>query len=334
MIDRLEELARRIVSREEDRRSKALAIRKEHEDFFVRVDPAVVSGRFGAVDGGLLSEEYQGFELIIVRAVGVRYTYENGTLTGVDYYPSAMPDPRIFTYDMPVEEENVGPLRSLTRLLVEIGTALDFVKNVEMNYLFLDGSILPQLVDKPRGGSSELKDLYSEVLERYRKLYAECKRRGVVLAGIVKDSKGNRVASYLGGPHLRDSVWLKYAMNVGEMTTPIPYADRPEDQATLQDLGEEIAKNVWVFYMKASDYDRPFRVEFYAEGPDLGYHLASLLLPLSSVNRTFTIPPFLLEADVRARLAKRSMAYIREYLEKRLGVEYNLFRMRGSNKPF
>jgi len=334
VIDDLERLASRILSREEDRRSKALTLREQHPDFFLKVTPAVVSGRFGAVDGGLLSEEYQGFELIVVRAVGVRYTYSDGKLVGVDYFPSPIPDPRLFTYDMPVEEENVGPLRSLTRLLVEIGTALDFVKNTELDYVFLDGSILPQLVDKPRGNANGVKGLYEEVLDRYRRLYAECRKRNVVLAGIVKDSKGNRVASYLNGPHLRDSVWLKYAMNVGEMTVPIPYADRPEDQATLQDLGEEIAKNVWIFYLKASDYDRPFRVEFYSDDPSLGKHLASVLLPLSSVNRTFTIPPFLLEADIRARLGKKSLAYVREYLEKRLGIEYNLFRMRGANKPF
>ena len=334
MIDDLERLARRIVSREEDRRAKALALREEHPDFFRHVQPSEVSGRFGAVDGGLLSEEYQGFELIVVRAVGVRYTYSKGKLVGVDYYPSPIPDPKLFTYDMPVEEENVGPLRSLTRLLVEIGTALEFVRERELDYIFLDGSILPQLVDKPRGKANGVQGLYEEVLDRYRKLYTECRKRGVVLAGIVKDSKGNRIASYLNGPHLRDSVWLKYAMNVGEMTVPIPYADRPENQATLQDLGEEIAKNVWIFYLKASDYDRPFRVEFYSDDPSLGERLASLLLPLSSVNRTFTIPPFLLEADIRARLGKKSLAYVREYLEKRLGVEYNLFRMRGANKPF
>lgn len=334
MIDSLEQLVSRIVSREEDRRRKALELRREHPDFFRRVSPVEVSGRFGAVDGGLLSEEYQGFELVVVRAVGVRYTYRSGRLVGVDYYPSPVPDPRMFTYDMPVEEENVGPLRSLTRLLVEIETALGFVREMDLDFLFLDGSILPQLVDKPRGGGNGVVELYETVLDRYRQLYSECSGRGVVLAGIVKDSKGNRVSSYLGGPHLRDSVWLRHAMEVGEMTVPIPYADRPGDQATLKDIGEDIAEKVWVFYLKASEYDRPFRVEFYAESPEVGERIASLLLPLSSVNRTYTIPPFLLEADIRARLARRSLAYIREYLEKRLGIEYNLFRMRGSNKPF
>ena len=334
MIDNLEDLVSRIVSREEDRRRNAVELRGANSKFFKRVSPADVSGRFGAVDGGLLSEEYQGFELVVARAVAVRYTYHSGNLKGVDYFPSPVPDPQIFTYDMPVDEENVGPLRSLTRLLVEIGTALGFVREMDLDFLFLDGSILPQLVDKPRGGGRGLNELYESVLNRYRDLYSECSRRNVVLAGIVKDSKGNRLSSYMGGPNLRDSVWLKHAMDVGEMTIPIPYADRPSDQATLKDLGEEIAENVWVFYLKASDYDQPFRVEFYAGGPELGEKIASLLLPLSSVNRTYTIPPFLIEADIRARLAKRSMAYVREYLEKRLGVEYNLFRMRGSNKPF
>ena len=334
MIDSLEELVGRIVSREEGRRRQALELRREHPEFFKKVQPAEVSGRFGAVDGGLLAEEYQGFELVVVRAVGVRYTYVSGRLEGVDYYPSPLPDPVMFSHDMPVEEEDVGPLRSLTRLLVEIGTAIGFVRERELDFLFLDGSILPQLADKPRGGEKEVNSLYRRVLEEYRELYSACRERGVVLAGVIKDSKGCRLSTYLGGPGLRDPVWLKHAMEVGEMTAPVPYADRPGDQATLKDLGEDIAGNVWVFYLKASEYDRPYRVEFYSEDPALGERIASLLLPLSAVNRTYTIPPFLIEADVRARLASRSMAYVREYLEKRLGVEYNLLRMRGANKPF
>ncbi len=334
MIDDLEALASRILQREESRRHTALEIRDRHRDFFHRVDPIPANGHFGAVDGGLLSEEYQGFEIVLVRAVGVDYHYSNGRLESVAYFPSALPDPRIFQYDIPVEEENVGPLRSLTRLLVEIGTALEFVRRSHLDYLFLDGSILPQLVDKPRGGGSDLNALYKRVIGLYRDLYRACSERGTVLAGIVKDSRGDRVATYLGEGRMRDPVWLKYSMAVGEMTEPIPYADNPADQATLKDVGEDIANRVWIFYLKASDYDLPFRVEFYSDDPSLGEHLASLLLPLASVNRTFTIPPFLLEADIRARLAQKSMRYIRDYLEKRLGVEYNLFRMRGANKPF
>jgi hypothetical protein len=334
VIDDLEELASRIVQKEEQRRTHSQSLRQRHEDFFHAVIPKPASGVFGAVDGGLLSEEYQGFELVLVRAVGVAYHYNDGNLEKVDYYPSALPDPQLFTYDMPVEEENVGPLRSLTRLIVEIGTAVRFARDYDLDYLFLDGSILPQLVDKPRGGGKELMNLYRRVVETYRTLYNLCEKKGIVLAGVVKDSKGDRLATYLNEGHLRDPVWLKYAMNVGEMTEPIPYADNPSDQATLKDIGEEYASRVWVFYLKASDFDLPFRVEFYSNTPELGEELASVLLPLSSVNRTFTIPPFLLEADIRARLAKQSMAYIREFLEKRLGVEYNLFRMRGSNKPF
>ncbi len=334
MIQDLETLASRILARESQRKHSSLQIRERHPDFFHAVTPRPADGFFGAVDGGLLSEEYQGFELVLVRAVGVRYHYENGALASVDYFPSALPDPKLFQYDIPVEEENVGPLRSLTRLIVEIGTALEFAKSMDLDYLFLDGSILPQLVDKPRGGSKELKDLYKRVIETYRKLYHTCKERGIVLAGVVKDSKGDRVATYLGEGRMRDPVWLKYAMHLGEMTEPIPYADNPGDQATLKDIGEDLASRVWIFYLKASDYDLPFRVEFYSDSPDLGEELASLLLPLSAANRLFTIPPFLLEADIRARLAQRSMAYIREFLEKRLGIEYNLFRMRGSNKPF
>jgi len=334
VIEEVERIAQRILSRETQRREEALALRRQNPDFFLKINPVVPSGRFGAVDGGLLAYEYMGFELIAVRAVGVRYTYGAGHLASVDYYPSPSPPPRFFPYDMPLEEENVGPLRSLTRLLVEIGTAVDFLRNTDLDMLFLDGSILPQLVDKPRGGDSELKRLYRRVIDLYRQLFATAKERGVVLAGVVKDSKGSRLSTYLGAPPYRDASWLHYAMEVGEMTRPIPYADKPEDQATLKDLGTDLAAHVWVFFLKASDLDRPFRVEFYSEDPRLGERIAEVLLPLSQVNRMYTIPPFLLEADIRARLVKQSLSYYKELLDRRLGAMYNFFRMRGANKPF
>ncbi len=334
MIDEVERIADRILSRESQRREEALRLRELNPDFFVPVREAIPGGRFGAVDGGLLAYEYMGFELIAVRAVGVRYTYRNGHLDGVDYYPSPSPPPRFFPYDMPLEEENVGPLRSLTRLLVEIGTAVEFLRNMDLDMLFLDGSILPQLVDKPRGGGSELKRLYRSVIDLYRQLFRISREKGVVLAGVVKDSKGSRLSTYLGAPPYRDASWLHYAMRVGEMTKPVPYADKPEDQATLKDVGTDIAAHVWVFFLKASDLDRPFRVEFYSEDPGLGERIAEVLLPLSRVNRMYTIPPFLLEADIRARLVKQTLSYYKELLDRRLGAMYNFFRMRGANKPF
>ncbi len=331
MLEHIARITEHIVEREEGIRRFAEEVRSRHPEAFLSVQSLRFSGRIGAVDGGILDAEYHGLDIIMVRAVGVVFTYREGEMTGVDYFPSPLPDPRIEEHDLPYEQDQVGVLRSLVRLRAEIGLAADMVERLPMDVLFLDGSILPLLSDRP--SSEGLMDMYWQVIEQYQRLYRLCDERNVLLAGIVKDSKGNRFGAYLEGIRMRDTRWLTYALRPGERTISIPYTDDPE-KATLKDVGTEYAERVRVFYLRASPYDAPYRVEYMERGDGDDDFLASLLLPLSALNPTYTIPPFLIEADLRARLGKSELKHLRNIIERRMGVYYYFVRMRGADKPW
>ncbi len=332
MLTRVAQITDHILRREEEIRSLALSVREKHPDVFVKVEGRAFTGRIGAVDGGILAEPFHGLDIIMVRAVGVVFEYRDGELMGVQYYPSPLPDPDVQEHDMPFEEDQIGVLRSLVRLRAEIGLAASMAGEIPMDVLFLDGSVLPLLSDRP-SGNGKLMELYKQVVELYRQLYRACDKNGVLLAGIVKDSKGNRFGKYLGDIKIRDTRWLSYALFPGERTVSIPYTDDPE-KATLKDVGTEYAERVRVFYLRASPYDAPYRVEYLERGDGDDDFLASLLLPLSSLNPTYTIPPFLVEADLRARLGKNEMRHLKGIIERRIGVYYYFMRMRGANKPW
>lgn len=332
MLTRISQITDHILRREGEVRSLALSVREKHPNAFVRVEEKAFTGRIGAVDGGILAQPFHGLDIIMVRAVGVVFQYRDGEAVGVQYYPSPLPDPDVQEHDMPFEEDQIGVLRALVRLRAEIGLAARMAEEVPMDVLFLDGSILPLLSDRP-SGNGELRKLYDCVIELYRQLYAVCDRKGVLLAGIVKDSKGNRFGKYLGDIRVRDTRWLSYALLPGERTISIPYTDDPE-KPTLKDVGTNYAERVRIFYLRASPYDAPYRVEYMERGEGDDDFLASLLLPLSSLNPTYTIPPFLVEADLRARLGKNEMRYLKDIIERRIGVYYYFVRIRGANKPW
>jgi len=315
--EELERVVSRILEREEERRRLADAIRSKMEEYILKIDPSYFSGRIGAVDGGLLYEDYGSITLLLIRAVGVIFEYIESRLEGVEYIPTPLPDPRVVVNDFPLEKEDYHPFRSLHRLKAELERALEVAPHCDI--LFLDGSIVPQIVDKPRSDNPHLLKLYREVLDLYKELY----QTAPLLASVVKDSRGDRLGRYLSKkgikiPAWQDIAWLNYVLREGEYTQPVPYSDEPEKHATLRDLGG-FAKNTYLFYIRLSSYDRPYRVEFYSKDPEKdAATLSSILYPLSSINPHYSVPPFLVEADLRARLSKESLTHVKSYIERRI----------------
>lgn len=321
MREELEQVVTRLIHRELERRRLADSIRSHIHEYILTSSPSPFTGTIGAVDGGLLHEDYGPIILILVRAVGVLFEYEDSSLSRVGYIPSPLPDPEIIVNDTPLEREDYHPFRSLHRLRAELERALEVAPNCDV--LFLDGSIVPQIVDKPRAIDSPLIDLYNTVLDLYKELY----RTAPLLASVVKDSRGDRLGRFLSKkgikiPNWQDVSWLNYVLREGEYTYPIPYSDEPEKHATLKDLGHH-ARNIYLFYIRPSPYDRPYRVEFYSKNPEEdATTLASLLYPLSSLNPHYSIPPFLVEADLRARLSRESLSHIKSYIERRVAATF------------
>ncbi|MBI1978909.1 MAG: hypothetical protein HYS62_02480, partial [Candidatus Aenigmarchaeota archaeon] len=49
--------------------------------------------KVAGVDGGLLKKSFHGIDLMLLKAVGVIFSYNWDKLTNTEYYPSAIPSP-------------------------------------------------------------------------------------------------------------------------------------------------------------------------------------------------------------------------------------------------
>ncbi len=325
MLQELLRISERI--REGERRLTELARskREEHRDRIVRVEPVELEGRIGGVDGGLGELGYHSLEIILVRAVGVVFSYSSGRLTGVSYYPSARPMPEIVENYDPLENDEIRCFRSLTRIKREIAVARQLLDHVD--FLLLDGSLVPQHEDRPRRGS-RVNSLYREVVEDLTRLYREAEKKGVVLVGVIKDSRGNRFTSSLG-LDIPDTLFLYHFLRPGERTQSFRYSEYPRDHPVLMDF-PEWADRIGVFYMKTAEYARPIRVEFLGDEDSID----SVILALSMDNRAFGFPTVLVEADLRAKIDHHELHLVRSRLDASLGNLSLVYSMRRLRKPF
>lgn len=348
MRDRIREIAESIAKLDEERKTIAEGMRERKIDvlpdalersMIIPAPASPLSASVGAVDGGLLAQEFHGFDLIMAKAVGVVFGYESSKLASHKYHPSAIPDPEIeATYTMDTHEFN--SYKSLFRLRSEIGCAAELVEKHSPNYLLLDGSIVPQVSDRPTEGT-EARKLYEQVLSLYNRLFSSCESRGTRLIGVIKDSRGRRFIEILEKMlvegeretlrHSNDTSFLNYLLNEGERTCSFSYATSAKEHVVLKDL-KEWGPKVCALYTKPAPEDRPLRIEFLSSTP--ASEAASVLSELSKINKKYAYPAVLIEADLRAALDPLELEHAYKDLFIRTGLRSAMMKLRRDSRPF
>jgi len=304
------------------------------------------------VDGGMLEQQLHGLDLILLRAVVAMFHYREAGLEWAEYFPSEMPFPRLIDVAEPLDAREFELLAGMERQLIELEHATEAVRANEMKLLLLDGSVVPQYIDRFPHNQSLL-ERYHKLINVYTKLYETCAESGALLAGAVKDSRGRRfidilrckVLPSLGGLGLkqkelevlersRDTVLLDHVLEVGERTFTFRYAEKPASYV-LRDLGGWAAR-IFAFYLKTVPFDRPLRVEFVDFGGEpagTADRIASLIYALSSHHDAFGLPSVLIEADACARLVEEDLCIVRDSIADRLGSSA-LLDLRRHRRPF
>ena len=303
------------------------------------------------VDGGLLEQQLHGLDLILVRALAAIFHYRIAVLERAEYLPSEMPPPKLIDVAEPLDAREFELLAGMERQLAELEVATDAVGESGARLLLLDGSVVPQYIDRfPH--SPVLLERYQKLIKAYIGLYKMCAESGTLLAGAVKDSRGGRFIDILKHSVLpafnlgleqkdltvmersRDTVLLDHMLSVGERTPAFTYAEEPASYV-LRDLGPWAAK-VYAFYLKTVPFDRPLRVEFvdcWDNPAETADRVASLVYALSSHHDAFGIPSVLIEADACARLAEEDLCIVRDSIADRLGPS-TLLDLRRHRRPF
>ncbi len=297
-----------------------------------------------AVDGGVSQNSYHGLDLVLVRAVAVVAKYNRGRLERIAYFPSSFPEPEIEIISDPFTDEEFLMKSSLIRQKKEIETAIEAAKRFSPDILLMDGSIVAHPSSRPQRGSA-IYENYLEVLQLLKKLYSF-----ELLAGCAEDSRGRkfceivseRILSKIDNPLIpelkrilagtRDTNLLFHVLDVGERTCVFRYGEAP----VIKDLGEE-GRNIYSFYIKPAEFDRPLRIDFHCKKErkviETAEKIASIVYGLCC-HSSYAFPAPLVEADLRAKLRERDAEIVHKHIVDFAGLLPGLLKLRREMRPF
>jgi len=319
------------------------------ESIVVSIKKVPFFASVAGIDSGFVSKKLSFIDMVLVKTAGVIFDYKESILTKSIYYPAPFSFPKPLLLRSGLEKDEEAQSVSLIRLEEEISCAIEVIKKYKPNFLFIDGSIVPQYQDKPRKESGVNED-YISIVHLFQKLYKTAQENSCILIACVEDSRGTRFRQLLQEKILPsskvkisadslngafDASLLDYYLRPQERTFVFPYTDSPESHAILKDYSKEWNESIFVFYLKASEHDKPLRVEFICpnkkELPSLAEKISSLVFSLSSLHKEYSFPSVLVEADLRAGLCEQEISVVYDRLVDKLGSK---IRMRRTNRPF
>ncbi len=302
------------------------------------------------VDGGIVKHSLHGLDLMLMRAVGVNFIYSNNNLEKVFYYPSSnpFPNPRVILDSF--SDLELNSCFNFERQIMEINTCIKAMQKLKPDVVLLDGSVIPHYVSKP--DNPILKETYDRLIERYKSLFDIAKKTGVILAGVIEDSRGVKFCDILNrriipefgtdlGKELKliigktkDTNLLFYTLEKGERSCIFNYSKNPMIHPILKEF-EDIQNSFFSFYIKTVEFDRPLRIDFIGFGNELkiANKLCSILMKTSG-HSGYGLPAVLIEADQRAKLTEKDLDMFYFDLINRVGNISSLFKMRRDMRPF
>jgi len=312
------------------------------------------------VDGGFLKKEYHGAGIILRRAVAVCFEYEKGKLKATSYLPNQKPVPDSVVVGPEYTELEFNLLASLKREEVELKTCLEAIEKFKPDILIRDGSIVLYPSNLPER-TSQVHKTYREVVQLYTQLYKSCEEKNILLCGAVEDSRGKRYCRILLDEAIplllqseiptdlsakmfssrdvllntTDTLFLYYFLGIGERTMPMDYS-QSSDLPILKDL-ESYARKIFALYIKAVEFDRPLRIDFFSDPEKLqetAEKISAIIYTISKQNRTYAYPNVLIEADARAKLTEVEIEHFKAAITEKLGRNPTLFELRRELRPF
>ncbi len=312
----------------------------------ISVEEADLCGKgVAGVDGGLLKKGYHALDLVLTKAVAAVFEFGD-VLENVTYVPGPLPTPKLSVFTKPLSREDFGLVANLERLELEVGLAIRTMNSRDLDMLLIDGSLVPHPSVNPADGS-EVDEKFKDVLELYTEMLES---PPCLLAGVCEDSRSRRFSKIVSDEVLgkvkdrrkedlkdilkgtRDTNLLFHVLNKGERTSYFKYYEDPNRSP----FPETVLDEVYSFYLKATEYDRPIRVDYHAEDDPsrMADVIASRILALSADNEEYAIPTVLIEADRRASLKEEELQFIYSSLQDKVGDVPSLYKLRRDERPF
>ena len=327
-----------------------------------------------SVDGSSVAKNFMNVDFSFLKAIAVKYYFYENHIANIKFYP----DLSGFNYYsvqgnyINREEEVIQDKINMDMKFMELDLLNNMIKysnSDNIDLIIIDGSIVITPINLLFSQDPEISKQYDELLKEYHKLYLNCKERGIILIGSIKDTRTSSLCHLLkdsiqllkpSESNLSDFIKSNYRqiinyfsdldlfnkiLNKSERTCIFNCKrdiDKIRDTGIKKEIPYYFPLSFYAFYLKTAKYDTPCRIEFFmeenhslekaAEKADL---ISSIILPISNLNKHYGLPIPQIEAHKRAVFKPDEINLLFNSLSRSLnehGVE--LLEKRRNRRPF
>ncbi len=325
-----------------------------------------------SVDGSSVTKKYVNVDFSFLKAIAVKYYFKKNHIANIAYYPdnsgfnNYLVQGNLINRDETTVETNI----SIDMTFMEINLLNDMIeKSSNIDMIIIDGSIVIMPINLVFSKDPEISMKYDRLLKEYHKLYLNCKEKGILLIGSIKDTRTSALCHLLkdsvqllkpSHSNLTDFIKADYRkvmdyfcdldlfnriMKKSERTCIFNCKreiDKIRDTGIKKEIPYYFPLSFYAFYLKTARYDTPCRIEFFmdekhsfkkaSEKADL---IASILLPISSLNEHYGLPIPQIEAHRRAVFKPAEVDILLNNLTRTLNTHgISLLEKRRNRRPF
>ena len=325
-----------------------------------------------SVDGSSVVKKFMNVDFSFLKAIAVKYYFYKNQSSKIDYFPdiAGFNNYNVQGDFLNREENAVETKISMDMTFMEINLLNKLIeKRSDIDLIIIDGSVVIMPINLIFAKDSEISKKYDILLKEYKKLYSNCKERGIILIGSIKDTRTSALTNLIRSSiqmlkpnttKLTDFIKINYRLIIDYFSDldlfnrVLNKSERScifnckKDIEKIRDTGikKEIPyyfpQSFYAFYLKTASYDTPCRIEFFMnerhslkEASEKADLISSILLPISSLNEFYGLPIPQIEAHRRAVFKPHEINLLFNSLSRTLNsYGVSLLEKRRTRRPF
>ncbi|MBD3343071.1 MAG: hypothetical protein GF353_28495 [Candidatus Lokiarchaeota archaeon] len=346
----------------------------KEEKLIYPVKPTQVNGlNILSVDGSSVVKKFMNVDFSFLKSIAVNYYfYKEGTQANISYFPDlgGFNNYSIQGNFINSEESVVENKVSFDMLFMELNLLNQIIKKREnIDIIILDGSVVITPINLLFSKDPELSEKYDRLLKEYHKLYSNCKEKGIILIGSIKDTRTSALCNIISDSilmlkpnwsYLNEFLEINYRQLIkyfGDLDlfnrlleksqrscvfNCKQEIDKIRDTGIKKEIPYYFPLNFYAFYLKTTKFDTPCRIEFFTEETEnidkvieKANLISSILIPISSYNEYYGLPIPQIEAHKRASFKNEEIKLLFNNLNRYLNKHgLMLLEKRRNRRPF
>ncbi|MFX1326176.1 MAG: DNA double-strand break repair nuclease NurA [Promethearchaeota archaeon] len=325
-----------------------------------------------SVDGSSVTKKFMNVDFSFLKAIAVKYYFKENHIANIKYFPdlNGFNNYLVQGNFLNRDENTVDIKISMDMRYMEINLLNELIrKSDDIDLIIIDGSIVIMPINFLFSKDPDISKEYDLLLKEYNRLYSNCKEKGIILVGSIKDTRTSALSNLLGESvqllkpsnlkltdflniNYRDVI--KYFSDIDLFNRILGKSERScifvckREIDKIRDTG--IKKEIpyyfpfafYAFYLKTTKHDTPCRIEFFIDEKDSlekasskADLISSILLPISSTNEQYGLPIPQIEAHRRAVFKPNEIELLFNNLTRTLQTYgISILEKRRNRRPF